>query len=51
MVAAIPPCRGYGDTPRQQGLHFLELCAGSHHLTDVALEFGLQAHAMDASWS
>ncbi len=30
-------------------LHFLELCAGSHRLTDVALEFGMRALAMDAS--
>lgn len=29
-------------------LHFLELFAGQHHLTDSMLEFGLKACAMDA---
>ena len=31
-------------------LHLLEVCAGSHRLTDTALEYGLQAVALDVPY-
>ena len=41
--------QGFGDVEVGAQLNFLELCAGSHRLADVALEFGLKSLAMDAS--
>lgn len=38
---------GYGVVDEENHLHFLEICAGSHRLTDCALDLGLKAHAMD----
>lgn len=41
---------GFGDVDDiGPGLHFVELCAGSHRLTSVALEYNLKAVAMDAA--
>lgn len=41
-------CRpGFGEPSHGERLHFLELCAGAHRLTDTACEFGLNALAMD----
>ena len=41
---------GFGDVDDiGPGLHFVELCAGSHRLTSVALEYNLKAIAMDAA--
>lgn len=41
--------RGLGDVTEEQQLHFLEICAGSHRLTDAAIEHGMNAHAIDVS--
>lgn len=41
----------YGVVHPEDHLHFLELCAGSHRLTDCALDLGLKAHAMDVTYS
>lgn len=41
--------RGFGDVTADQQLHFLEICAGSHRLTDSAIEHGMNAHAMDVA--
>lgn len=41
--------RGFGPTREDEKLHLLELCAGSHRLTDSALEFGLSALALDVT--
>lgn len=38
---------GYGVVDEGNHLQFLEICAGSHRLTDCALDLGLKAHAMD----
>lgn len=40
---------GLGEPSHDERLHFLELCAGSHRMTDCMLEYGLFAHAMDAT--
>lgn len=39
---------GIGEVNPDAKLQFLELCAGSHRLTDCAMEYGLAAHAFDA---
>ena len=41
--------RTYGDVVEpSMGLHFIEICAGSHRLTDSCLEFLLASSAVDA---
>lgn len=39
---------GCGDIEENGYLHFVELFAGRHHLTDSMLEYGMRACAMDA---
>ena len=41
--------QGFGPTREDEKLHLVELCAGSHRLTDSALEFGLAAMAFDVT--
>ena len=48
LLAISMCCSDFGAVPDDKQLHFLELCAGSHRLTDVAGEYGLSALAMDA---
>ena len=43
------PDLGFGEVDQKMHLHFLELCAGSHRLSDVAMEYKLRALAMDVS--
>ena len=41
---------GFGDVDDiGPGLHLVELCAGSHRLSTIALEYHLKSLAMDAS--
>jgi hypothetical protein len=41
---------GYGETPQENRLDFLEICAGSHRLVDAAGEYGMRATALDDTW-
>lgn len=45
IIPTAPQHWGFGDPDAP--LHVLELCAGAHRITDVALEYGLCALAMD----
>lgn len=38
---------GYGVTPAENQLQFLEICAGSHRITDAGQEYGIRGLAMD----
>ena len=42
--------RGFGTTDDDRALHFVEVCAGSHRLTDAALDCGLKGHALDVPY-
>lgn len=47
LAAMAGPPLGFGEVDQKMHLHFLELCAGSHRLSDVAMEYRLRALAMD----
>ena len=49
LAAMAGPPLGFGEIDEMMHLHFLELCAGSHRLSDVAAEFNLRALAMDVT--
>ena len=40
---------GYGDVPQHQGLHVVEICAGSGRIASTANEYGLNSFAMDVA--
>lgn len=43
--------RSYGAVDPSTGLHFVEVCAGSHRLTDSCSEFQLASTRVDAGRS
>jgi hypothetical protein len=43
------PASGFGPATESEHLHLLELCAGSHRISDAASEYGLNALPMDVS--
>lgn len=41
---------GLGVVDEHDRLHFVELCAGSHCMTDAMIEFDIESFAYDALW-
>lgn len=41
---------GLGVVDERDRLHFVELCAGSHCMTDAMIEFDIESFAYDALW-